>query len=464
MFGSFHFDDYSIFSDTAVTAPGGVLQLLEPLRTRPLTYFTLWLNFQTGGRNPIGYHAVNLLLHLAAVTLALAVFRRLMPARAAFIAAALFAIHPLQSEAVNYVFARSSMLAAVFCLAALHAWLCGRQWIAVPWFALALLSKEECVAFPLVLVLLHLSISRNRREWRPVAAMLGLSLLAGLRVLLAVAHTAGSSVGQFARVSRMDYFWSEGPAIWRYLRLIVIPWGFTVDPDLRVDTSWFAWMAWAALVGLCWLAARRFTRAREGFWFLAGLLLLLPSSSVFPASDLAADHRTYLAFLGLAGCAGVLAQRLPPRVLWIAGALLLCLSIQRTLVWRTEESLWTDAVEKAPSKLRPKIQLARAVDPQRALAILHDAQTLAPDDPLVPSEVGHVYLSVNRPELALGEFGRALALAPSDPRAFNNRGVALLKLGQREAARQDFERSLKLDPCQADARANLKVMGSAPKR
>ena len=66
---TFHFDDYAIFSDPVLTSPSGWWEVWRPVGTRPLTYFTFWLNHQLGGRNPAGYHAVNLALHLAAVLL-----------------------------------------------------------------------------------------------------------------------------------------------------------------------------------------------------------------------------------------------------------------------------------------------------------------------------------------------------------------------------------------------------------
>jgi tetratricopeptide (TPR) repeat protein len=134
-------------------------------------------------------------------------------------------------------------------------------------------------------------------------------------------------------------------------------------------------------------------------------------------------------------------------------------SFVRTATWRTEESLWADAVQKSPAKVRPRIQLARAVEPNRALEILEQAQRMAPDDPQIPSEEGRVYLSLGNPGQALVEFGRTLALTPRSADAFNNRGAALLGLNQRDAAMQDFERALALDPCQFNARLNLRHLG-----
>src|ERR1035437_8665600 len=149
----FHFDDYAIFSDPVLTSSSGWMGIWALRRTQPLTNLTFWLNYLVGGRDPLGYHLLNLALHLGAILLAYACLRRLLPERAALAAAAVFALHPIQAEAVNYVLGRGALLGAVFCFASLLAWLNGRRWTAVAWFAGALLANEQCAAFPLVLLL-----------------------------------------------------------------------------------------------------------------------------------------------------------------------------------------------------------------------------------------------------------------------------------------------------------------------
>src|ERR1700719_5187589 len=96
LWGSFHFDDYSLFSS----------DLWRPFEIRPLTYATFWLNERMGGENPSGYHAVNLLLHLIAIVLLFEALKQIVSPQAAFIASAIFAVPPFQAEPVNYVFAR----------------------------------------------------------------------------------------------------------------------------------------------------------------------------------------------------------------------------------------------------------------------------------------------------------------------------------------------------------------------
>ena len=219
-------------------------------------------------------------------------------------------------------------------------------------------------------------------------------------------------------------------------------------------------VTWGAIIAVCALGARRFRGAREGFWLLAGLILLLPSSSIFPANDLAADRRMYLPLVGFAGCAALLLSR---RTKWLAIAIcvvLLVLTLGRVHVWQTEETLWAEAVERSPNKVRPRIQLARVSSAERALGLLERAKEIAPSDAGVASELGRIRFEAGQTAEALSEFGRALAISPTDPRAHNNRGVALAALGQNDAARQDFKRALELDPCLVDAVLNLRRLSA----
>ncbi|HTS30469.1 MAG TPA: tetratricopeptide repeat protein [Bryobacteraceae bacterium] len=466
----FHFDDYAIFQDAALTSARGWLDVWTLRQTRPLTYLSFWLNYQIGGRDPVGYHLLNLALHAGCVLLGYECLRRLLPKRAALLAAAIFAVHPIQAEAVNYVWGRSIVLATLLALAAWLCWITGRWWAAVACFAAALLAKEEVAAFPLVLVVMGMEVvgetekrpdetGRGRQEGplHVTIAMLLLSLAAGARVIYATAVTPGAPAGLQAPISASRYLLTQGPVILRYLRLLLIPYGFTIDPEIRVPAVWEGVAAWLAIVGAIVLALRR--RTAWSCWLLAGFILLIPSSSLFPAADLAADRRMYFPLLAFAAAIGILLERVRRPAIAICAATALTLaSVARTQVWMTEESLWQEAVERAPEKVRPKIQLARALPAPHALEVLAQARTLAPGDPAVAAETGKTLLAAGRPEAALQEFGRALALDPRDPRNLNNRGVALAAMGQTEAARADFERALSLDPSLAEARANLQKL------
>ncbi len=456
--GPFHFDDYNLLIDPFITSTSGWWQVWGPIQTRPLSQFTFWLTYLTTGAAPWAFHVWNVVLHAIASVLVWRTLRILIDERAAVIAAAVFAVHPVQAEVANYVFARSSALSTVLCLVVLWLWLRDRVWPAVAVFALALLAKEECVTFPLFLALIDRL--RGKRRWNAIVVMLGLAFALGLRVLIATKFVPQGGGGFASRVTPVDYFTAQGLVILRYLRLLIVPWGFTVDAEINVVFPWLAWLAVAMIVVVClrWLKG-------PGQWMLGGLILLLPSSSIFPADDLAADRRMYLPMIAFCAAFGVLAHRWNPRVLGGIGVLLLGLSFLRTQVWLSERALWQEAMERAPDKVRPRIQLARALDSASGLKVLDEAAQRFPEDFDIQTERGRLFLTAHDPADALAAFGRALALQPSSAMALNNRGVALAALGQVDAGRSDFERALQVDPCFTDAASNLRRLGfTAPDR
>jgi tetratricopeptide (TPR) repeat protein len=183
-----------------------------------------------------------------------------------------------------------------------------------------------------------------------------------------------------------------------------------------------------------------------------GLILLLPSTSIFPAADLSADRRMYLPLL----MAAVLLATSIPRIGYVLIALV-AVSAIRTWDWLDAERFWRK--QAVGGSVRSQVQLARVVDPAESLTILEAAKKNNPDNPLIASELGRLYLTSGSPDKALAEFGRALAAAPNNPQALSNRGVALIMLKQTDAARADFERALQIDPCSFEARLNAMRMG-----
>jgi tetratricopeptide (TPR) repeat protein len=255
-----------------------------------------------------------------------------------------------------------------------------------------------------------------------------------------------------ASYSAAEYFWTQGLVILRYLRLLVLPVGLTPDP--AIAPVFYFW-AWLLIAGACAIALWR-----NYVWFAAGIVLLLPSSSIFPASELAADRRMYLPMLAFALVAGVTLQRWWKPVVIALALVLIPLSVARASVWKSDETLWSDALRKNPNSVPARLLLARGgTKPDHVIEMLERAKELDPDSAEVASQLGRAYLNWGGPDRALPEFGRALALAPNSPEALSNRGVVLLLLKQTDAARQDFERALKIEPCFWDARYNLKRMG-----
>ena len=439
-----------------LTSVRGGWEVWQPWRVRPLSYFTLWLNYQLGGPSPFGYHLVNWLLHLGSVWLAWRTLARLLSANGALLAAVIFALHPLQTESVAYVFARGTLLCGFCCWAALDAWTAGRPWRAVAFQTLALLAKEEAVALPVVIALLEWRRARSLLEWKPLAAMLAVTTAAGARSFVAGTMLAGSGVLSQSGVTPLDYLATQSYVLLRYAGEILLPVAINFDPDIPLLASWLGGSLWLIWIALAALAIKHF--AQGGVWLLAALAFLSPTSTILPIQDLSADRRLYLALGALGAALGTWKPGVPRKASLVLGLLLLTLSLARSFTWLTEESLWRDTVAKSPNKSRPRVQLARAVLPQEALALLAGLQ-----DPLALGERGRVLMELGRPADALPVFGQLLAAAPGDPAALTNRGAVLAALGQTEAAQGDFRRALEKDPCFYPAWRNLHQLGSAVK-
>ena len=464
---SFHFDDYHMLGDAAVTDASGWWEVFRPERTRPLTYLSFWLNYQIGGDAPGGYHLFNLVLHGLTAWLAWGLFQSFVRPRAALLAAAVFAFHPIQTEPVAYVFARATILATLFAVLSWRAWTDKRYWRSTLWFAAALLAKEEVAALPLFFAGCECFCSRtpfaDYRSWlKQWAVMWLLVTAAGVRLLYAASVTQGSGFAfDLGQITPLSYLLTQGRAVWLYARLLFLPLGLNFDRDFPLSTGLDAvtLAAWIALAALVFLAARRAKLRPHWYWLLGALFLLAPTSSVAPLADLVAERRLYLPLISASLGLGLMLARLPRFVGLTAVLLLVGLCSYRSWDWQTEESLWRATETASPNKVRPKLQLARALGPMDqdddAQRLLHEAKQLDPTNLDVAAELGVFYLQTGRPAHALEQFKLVLDATPRDPQAGANHAAALYMLGRHNDARLEFEQVLADNPCNFDARNNL---------
>ncbi|HEY3358474.1 MAG TPA: tetratricopeptide repeat protein [Polyangia bacterium] len=514
--GSFHFDDaHAVVENASIrsvantgrffTDPATFSVLPQNQNYRPLLLVTYAATAAVTGVAPAPFIAVNLLVHVLCVVLLQAVLRRVLrllgreDERLVLVAAALFAVHPIFSECVSYVSARSESLCAALSLAAILAYLRARdeggwRWALAGAVAMAgaMLTKAVAVTVPLLVLLLEVAAA-TRQPWRRVLARLGWLLVPGVAGMVLVGRmTPALAVRSASSFTRAEYFRSELPALLHYVALFLWPAGQSADPHYPTAASFLeprvllAAAVLLAAVGFVAVSLARRRCAGAGLavaWFL---ICILPSSSVFPLAEIVNEHRPYLAAAGLCPLLAAALLGLAPRLLRLDGAqarraavataaaaivVLGGLTVARNLVWRTEETLWRDVVAGAPQSARAQMNYGLALmgrgKMREAEPYLREAARLAPRYPYAQINLGLWLLDQGQPAEARQALDRALAFGPNLVYSHYYRGLAAERLGEAPAVRaRHFAQAARLSPTHADAHYHLALAldaaGDAP--
>ncbi|MGB8930960.1 MAG: tetratricopeptide repeat protein [Anaeromyxobacteraceae bacterium] len=433
--GEFHWDDdLAVLENPAVLEPArlGWRDFVPPSlgRDRPLTDVTFAVNYALTGNANAPFVYTNVAIHLLAALLVFAVaralLRRLEHPRAsalAFVVAAFFALHPLQTEAVSFVCQRAESLASMLYLLAVLAWLKAeelnpdRRWLG--WFAggtaaalAALAAKGMAITLPVVALVAVLLTGRRRAHgagyWAVAwGAPIGIALLLAASTVLGlrgVTH-AGLDAGP---LGPWRYLLTEATVIVRYIGLLLWPAGLSIDHGVRASpglgdaTTLLSGVVVVGLVAGALACARAGSRpggrrelgavALGIFWYL---LVLAPTTSFVPLADPMAEHRVYLANFGLMLAAVVAADlglvrlagersgaKAGVALAFAVSAALLAVLATRNGAWRTELALWGDAAAAAPLHWRPQLHTGNALKRQNrhqeALAYYERAASLVP--------------------------------------------------------------------------------------
>lgn len=434
------------------------------LSTRPLVRISFAINYKLGGLNPRGYHAVNFAFHAINTLLLFGIIRRTPRLRHADVfamgVATVWALHPLQTEAVVYTAQRTELMMAMYYLLTLYTAIRAadkpKPWqiASVICCAAGMACKEVMVSAPLMVLLYDRLMLR---QWRPrfYAELAGTwCVLIALMIIEPRAASAGFGLG----VTSMDYLATQAGVIWHYIRLCVWPSGLTVIHDWPVVDSWRDNLIGGLLL-LILLAAtligcvKKRPIALLGAWFF---FILAPTSSIVPiVTEIAAERRMYLPLAAVIVLAGVVVTR------WGRAALLLTVAIaiaaalasdQRVRDYESEIALWQATVKTSPHSLTAHSSLAKALVEagrvEEGIAIIQSATTLKHPSVLVHARLyanlSGAYLKQHKNELAQRAARHAISIADDLSAAHINLGIALRRMGRFDEAETALRRGLQL--------------------
>ena len=450
----------------------------------PLLHTAFWIEHRLWGDSALGYHLINLLLHVTAACLFGVMLRRLAVA-GAWLAALLFALHPVCVESVAWISEQKNTLSTVLYLCAALAYLRfdverrrSRYAVATALFIAALFTKTVTATLPAALLVIFWW-QHGRLSWRrdvlPLLPWFALGAAGGLLTAQFERELIGAQGADFA-LGAVERGLLAGRVFWFYLGKLVWPADLIfVYPRWTVDaTMWWQWLfplgGLGLLAGLVWWRTRSRGPLATALLFGGTLFPVLGFVNVFPfLFSFVADHFQYLASLAFFALAAVglmlVAARLPRWAGLTAGIALLAtlggLTRMQGEMYRDVITLFQATLDRNPDAWLAHNNLAVALTDagrvEEAVPHLEQVLRLRPDDAGAECNLGDDLTRLGRPLEALPHLERALKLQPDYAEAHNNLGNALMAAGRASEGMAHYEQALRCRPDYAVAERNLGI-------
>jgi tetratricopeptide (TPR) repeat protein len=485
-------DDVYVTQNRLLTAPDGLKRIWfsgdSPSQYFPLTYTALRVEHGLWGLKPAGYHWVNILLHaINALVLWRLLGRLRIPG--AWLAAAIFALHPVQVESVAWITELKNVLSFFFFLLSLWAWVefieptPKPRWLyyalALVFCALALFSKTTACTLPAALLLV-VWLKKQPVNWPrclQVAPFLGMGVGMGLLTVW-WEHTRQGTFGKMFEMSLAERVLVASHAIWFYAGKLIWPVNlmfsyprWNINPAAPAACGWL--LAAAAAGAVIYFGRRWAGRGPEvaALFYAATLSPVLGFIMLYTFRySFVADHYQYIASIGPLTLAAAAISRLGAA--WnkhsrmigaiICAALLPALG---TLTWRQariyagSETLWRATVARNPTSTIAHNNLANALLEKGALdeSIAQSRLVLEinPNDANALNNLGGAFLLKGRLNDAIEYSQKSIAAQPLSAKPYYNLGQAFLQRGQVDAAITNLQKAIELKPDFAQAFCNL---------
>jgi len=456
---------------------------------RPLVVTSYAVNYAIGGLNPYGYHLVNLGFHVGSAFLIFLIVSNFTSAFFAAIAAGLiFLVHPLNSEAVNYITARSSLMSGFFYLLAFYFWVryrmayeaghkdrrYGLYIFSFLSFAAGMLSKEVVITIPIMLWLYDLyfkniphSALRTPHfvKWRTYIPYIPFILVVTVPYLL----MRISSFGRIFPYSQRDtvlQIYTGVTVLAKYWLMLLFPYPLTPIHEIQIHKTVWSYQVIYSIVIITGLVIislfiRRFfsfTWKYVSFFLLWFIVVLLPVA-VISLNAVFQENRGYLAVVSFAVIAGLLLGRLSETTWKRGGYFMLILLVivysivvvKRNTVWRSAVSLWEDTVQKSPGSPMSYTSLGVAYRRNgmndKALNMFRKALQIGGEKNFIAHDsLGRIYKAAGRWDIAAAEFEKAIEADPNYPFTYIELGNAYSNLKKFELAEEQYNKAIKLDP------------------
>jgi Flp pilus assembly protein TadD len=458
----------------------------------PLTTLTYFFEYNFFGLNPMPYHLLNVLLHLLNTWLVFKLTEQLSGKKiTAIIVSILFAIHPMHVESVAWISERKDVLYSAFYLLSLLMYLryidsgllAKNYAITLLLFVASLLSKSAAVTLPVLLIVIDAYKGRrvNMKLLAEKIPFLLLSLVFG--IINIYAQKAGGPVNvlfEYYGIINGIFLFTSGLAL--YLIRVVVPFGLSAMhyfPYIHGQgLPPLYYLSLPFVIIIVWLITRRQKNSLMQKEIIFGILFFLITISVMlqlvsVGSALTAERYTYIPYIGLFYITGqwlsnIIAKKKSVKIVITLFSLVMIIfaaqTWERISIWKDNETLLTDVIEKNPGILDVNyIYLLRADsrltnhDLKGSLDDFTQAIAMNPQFAFANDAYygrGHIYEELGDLKSAIYDYTNAITLSPKFAEAYNSRGWLYFMSGDTRAAMEDYNKAISLKPDYAEAYNN----------
>lgn len=495
LFNGFVFDDsFQVLNNPWLKSPEFIPQIFssnvwgfegrETSYYRPLTHIIYMIAAYVFGLNPWGFHFVNVLFHTGTSILVFLIGSRVLKEYSfqmssflifpPFVAASLFAVHPIHTEAVAWVAGIADLSSTFLLLGSLYLYirtsdnasslLNPSYLLSVGLFFLATLCKEPALTLPLILISYDYTLGKYNMTLASYFKRYSLYLISGCAYFVMRVHALKS----FAPVKEhleMSQFIDVFPLFTKYLQKLLVPFNLSICYVITPINSVFELRAMISLfitVAFLLLVLYSFKKSKMTFFFLCCLIIPLLPSLYIPAlgkSGVFAERYLYLPSFGFVMLLSLLIpyglkKEVSPRFIASVVVLLIVVysigTVYRNTIWKNDYTLWMDTTKKAPDAALPHYNLGNELNSrgriEEAIEQYQITLRIEPTKAEAHDNLGVAYAMKGEFDMAVTEFQLALQSNPYSPNAYNNLGTTYAKMGLLDKAIECYSLAIALKP------------------